>query len=96
MNTTLKANPKPMRNVTDVLKAESGREIFIFETKKHKLHIGDIYECEYKIGSSTETLTSRLIDTTPEDRTLIFNHPTMINRTIGIPNWNIINLKRIL
>lgn len=92
----LKANPKPMRNVTDVLKAESGREIFIFETKKHKLHIGDIYECEYKIGGTTETLTSRLIDTTPEDRTLIFNHPTMINRTIGIPNWNIINLKRIL
>lgn len=84
-----------MRNVTDVLKAESGREIFIFEVKKHKLSIGEMYECEYKIGSSTETLCSRLIDTTPEDRTLIFNHPTLINRTIGIPNWNVIKLTRL-
>jgi len=84
-----------MRNVTDVLKAESGREIFIFEVKKHKLSIGEMYECEYKIGTSTETLCSRLIDTTPEDRTLIFNHPTLINRTIGIPNWNVIKLTRL-
>jgi hypothetical protein len=84
-----------MRNVTDVLKADSGREIFIFEVKKYKLHIGDMYECEYKVGSLTEMLTSRLIDTTADDRTLIFNHPTLINRTIGIPNWNILKLNRI-
>jgi hypothetical protein len=84
-----------MRNVTDVLKAESGREIFIFEVKKHKLSIGEMYECEYKIGTTTETLCSRLIDTTPEDRTLIFNHPNLINRTIGIPNWNVIKLTRL-
>jgi hypothetical protein len=84
-----------MRNVTDVLKADSGREIFIFEVKKYKLHIGDMYECEYKVGVSTETLTSRLIDTTADDRTLIFNHPTLVNRTIGIPNWNIIKLSRL-
>lgn len=84
-----------MRNVTDVLKADSGREIFIFEVKKYKLSIGEIYECEYKIGGTTETLTSRLIDTTPDNRTLIFNHPTLINRTIGIPNWNIVKLNRL-
>jgi hypothetical protein len=84
-----------MRNVTDVLKADSGREIFIFEVKKFKLSIGEMYECEYKIGGMTETLTSRLIDTTADDRTLIFNHPTLINRTIGIPNWNIVKLNRI-
>lgn len=84
-----------MRNVTDVLKADSGREIFIFEVKKYKLSIGEIYECEYKIGGTTETLTSRLIDTTSENRTLIFNHPTLINRTIGIPNWNIVKLNRL-
>jgi len=84
-----------MRNVTDVLKADSGREIFIFEVKKYKLSIGEMYECEYKIGGTTEILTSRLIDTTPEDRTLIFNHPTLINRTIGIPNWNIVKLTRL-
>lgn len=84
-----------MRNVTDVLKADSGREIFIFEVKKYKLSIGEIYECEYKIGGTTEKLTSRLIDTTPENRTLIFNHPTLINRTIGIPNWNIVKLNRL-
>jgi hypothetical protein len=84
-----------MRNVTDVLKADSGREIFIFEVKKYKLSIGDMYECEYKVGATTEVLVSRLVDTTPDDRTLIFNHPTLINRTIGIPNWNIIKLNRI-
>jgi len=84
-----------MRNVTDVLKADSGREILIFEVKKYKLSIGDMYECEYKIGTTTETLVSRLIDTTPEDRTLIFNHPTLVNRTIGIPNWNIKKLTKL-
>jgi hypothetical protein len=84
-----------MRNVTDVLKADSGREILIFEVKKYKLSIGDMYECEYKIGTTTEILTSRLVDTTPEDRTLIFNHPTLVNRTIGIPNWNIKKLTRL-
>ena len=84
-----------MRNVTDVLKADSGREIFIYEVKKYKLHIGDLYECEYKIGGTTDTFTSRLIDTTAEERTLIFNHPTLINRTIGIPNWNIVKLTRL-
>ena len=84
-----------MRNVTDVLKADSGREILIFEVKKYKLSIGEMYECEYKIGSTTETLVSRLIDTTPDDRTLIFNHPTLVNRTIGIPNWNIKKLKKL-
>lgn len=84
-----------MRNVTDVLKADSGREILIFEVKKYKLSVGDMYECEYKIGATTEILISRLIDTTPEDRTLIFNHPTLVNRTIGIPNWNIKRLTRL-
>jgi hypothetical protein len=84
-----------MRNVTDVLKADSGREILIFEVKKYKLSIGEMYECEYKVGTSTETLTSRLVDTTAEDRTLIFNHPTLVNRTIGIPNWNIKRLTRL-
>lgn len=84
-----------MRNVTDVLKADSGREIFIFEVKKYKLSIGEMYECEYKVGGTTEVLVSRLIDTTADDRTLIFNHPTLINRTIGIPNWNIVKLNRI-
>jgi hypothetical protein len=84
-----------MRNVTDVLKADSGREILIFEVKKYKLSVGEMYECEYKIGTTTEVLTSRLVDTTPEDRTLIFNHPTLVNRTIGIPNWNIKRLTRL-
>lgn len=84
-----------MRNVTDVLKADSGREILIFEVKKYKLSVGEMYECEYKIGTTTEILTSRLVDTTPEDRTLIFNHPTLVNRTIGIPNWNIKRLTRL-
>lgn len=83
------------REIVDVLKADSGREIFIFETRNYKLHTGSMYEVEYKLGLGTEVMVSRLVDTTENDRTLIFNHPDMPNKTIGIPNWNIINLTRL-
>ena len=83
------------REIVDVLKADSGREIFIFETRNYKLHTGSMYEVEYKLGLGTEVMVSRLVDTTENNRTLIFNHPDMPNKTIGIPNWNIINLTRL-
>lgn len=83
------------REIVDVLKADSGREIFIFETRNYKLHTGSMYEVEYKLGLGTEVMVSRLVDTTEDDRTLIFNHPDLPNKTIGIPNWNIINLTRL-
>ena len=70
-------------------------EIFIFETRNYKLHTGSMYEVEYKLGLSTQQLVSRLIDTTDGERTLIFNHPEITNKTIGIPNWNIINITRL-
>ena len=83
------------REIGDVLKADSGREIFIFETRNYKLHTGSMYEVEYKLGLGTQVMVSRLVDTTEDDRTLIFNHPDLPNKTIGIPNWNIINLTRL-
>lgn len=83
------------REIVHVLKAESGREIFIFETRNYKLHNGAMYEVEYKLGTGTQVITSRLLGSTDEDRTLIFNHPEITNKTIGIPNWNIINLTRL-
>jgi hypothetical protein len=83
------------REVVDVLKADSGREIFILETRNYKLHKGSMYEVEYKLGLGTQQMVSRLIDSTDDDRTLIFNHPEITNKTIGIPNWNIINLTRL-
>jgi hypothetical protein len=83
------------REIIDVLKAESGREIFIFETRNYKLHTGSMYEVEYKLGLGTQQLVSRLLDTTDGDRTLIFNHPEITNKTIGIPNWNIVNITRL-
>lgn len=83
------------REIVDVLKADSGREIFIFETRNYKLHTGSMYEVEYKLGLGTQVMVSRLVDTTENDRTLIFNHPDLPNKTIGIPNWNIINLTRL-
>lgn len=83
------------REIVYILKAESGREIFIFETRNYKLHTGSMYEVEYKLGLCTQQLVSRLIDTTDGDRTLIFNHPEITNKTIGIPNWNIINITRL-
>lgn len=83
------------REIIDVLKAESGREIFIFETRNYKLHTGSMYEVEYKLGIGTQTMVSRLLETTEGDRTLVFNHPEVTNKTIGIPNWNIVNLTRL-
>lgn len=83
------------REIVHVLKAESGREIFIFETRNYNLKTGAMYEIEYKFGTGTQVITSRLLDTTDEDRTLIFNHPEITNKTIGIPNWNIITLTRL-
>lgn len=84
-----------MRAIVDVLKADSGRAIHIFETKNYKLRVGDLYFVEFKVGNTTQCFESRLIDTTPDDRTLIFNHPELVNRTIGIPNWNIVKLNRL-
>jgi hypothetical protein len=83
------------REIVDVLKADSGREIFIFETRNYKLHTGSMYEVEYKLGLGTQVMVSRLVDTTEDDRTLIFNHPDMPNKTIGVPNWNILNITRL-
>jgi hypothetical protein len=83
------------REIVDVLKADSGREIFIFETRNYKLHTGSMYEVEYKLGLGTQVMVSRLVDTTENDRTLIFNHPDMPNKTIGVPNWNILNITRL-
>lgn len=84
-----------MRNTVDILKAESGREIFIYEVKSYKLTFGGMYEVEYKLGSRHESFESRLVSSTENDRTLIFNHPSLINKTIGIPNWNITKLTKI-
>ena len=83
------------REIVHVLKADSGREIFIYETRNYKLHTGSMYEVEYKFGLGTQIMVSRLVDTTENDRTLIFNHPEITNKTIGIPNWNIITLTRL-
>jgi hypothetical protein len=84
-----------MRNVVNVIKSENGREILIYETKKFKLVFGDMYEIEYRLGSRHDKFESRLVSSTEDDRTLIFNHPSLVNKTIGIPNWNITKLNRI-
>jgi hypothetical protein len=54
-----------------------------------------MYEVEYKFGLGTQVMTSRLLDSTEDNRTLVFNHPEVTNKTIGIPNWNIVNLIRL-
>jgi hypothetical protein len=84
-----------MRNTVDILKSESGREIFIYEVKNYKLVFGAMYEVEHKLGGIHESFESRLVSSTENDRTLIFNHPSLINKTIGIPNWNITKLSKI-
>lgn len=83
------------RQVLEVIKAESGREINIYEVKSYKLSIGEMYHVDYKLGNLTDEFVSRLVGTTEGERTLIFNHPTIVNKTIGIPNWNINKLTRL-
>jgi len=84
-----------MRNVIEVLKAESGRAINIYEVKNYKLTMGALYQVDYKLGNYNDVFESRLINSTEGDRTLIFNHPTIVNKTIGIPNWNINKLFKL-
>jgi len=84
-----------MRNIVEVLKAESGRAINIYEVKSYKLSIGEMYHVDYKLGNLGDEFESRLVATTEDQRTLIFNHPVLVNKTIGIPNWNINKLTRL-
>jgi len=84
-----------MRNIVEVLKAESGRAINIYEVKSYKLSIGEMYHVDYKLGNLSDEFESRLVATTEDQRTLIFNHPVLVNKTIGIPNWNINKLTRL-
>jgi hypothetical protein len=84
-----------MRNVVEVLKSESGNEINIYEVKSYKLSIGQMYHVDHKLGNLSDEFESRLVGTTEGERTLIFNHPSLVNKTIGIPNWNINKLTRL-
>jgi hypothetical protein len=84
-----------MRNIIEVLKSESGREINIYEVKNYKLSIGEMYHVDYKLGNFSDEFESRLVGTTEGQRTLIFNHPSLVNKTIGIPNWNVNKLTRL-
>jgi predicted RNA methylase len=84
-----------MREVIEVLKSESGLPIKIYEVKNYKLSMGEMYHVDYKLGNSNQEFESRLVSTTEGERTLIFNHPDLVNKTIGIPNWNINKLTRI-
>jgi len=84
-----------MREVIEVLKSESGLPIKIYEVNNYKLSMGEMYHVDYKLGNSSQEFESRLVGTTEGERTLIFNHPDLVNKTIGIPNWNINKLTRI-
>ena len=84
-----------MRNIIEILKSESGLPINIYEVKSYKLSIGQMYHVDYKLGNFSEEFESRLVGTTEGERTLIFNHPVLVNKTIGIPNWNINKLTRL-
>ena len=89
------------REIVDILKAESGREIRIYETKtstfKHKdIEFGAYYSVHYIFGKSVEIYEGYLIETTPENRTLIFcDDREGRGRRVGIPIYNILNYSKI-
>jgi predicted RNA methylase len=84
-----------MREIVEILKSESGLPINIYEVKNYKLTMGAMYHIDYKLGNSSQEFESRLVSATEGERTLIFNHPVLVNKTIGIPNWNINKLTRL-
>lgn len=89
------------REIVYILKAESGREIRIYDTKssafKHKdIILGEFYMIHYILGKTVEIYEGYLIDTTPENRTLIFcDDRDGRGKRIGIPIFNILNYSRI-
>lgn len=97
MNITLKVNRKTMREIVHILKAESGREIRIYETKsskfKHKdIKLGEYYSIHYILGKNVEIYEGYLIDATSENRTLILCQDREgRGKRIGIPIYNILN-----
>lgn len=89
------------REIVDILKADSGREIRIYDTKsstfRHKdISLGAYYSVHYILGKSVEIYEGYLIETTPENRTLIFCEDREgRGRRVGIPIYNIINYSKI-
>ena len=89
------------REIVDILKADSGREIRIYDTKsstfRHKdIILGEFFSVHYILGKSVEIYEGYLIDSTPENRTLIFcDDREGRGKRIGIPIYNIINYFRI-
>jgi len=89
------------REIIDILKAESGREIRILDTKsstfRHKdIILGRYYSVHYILGKTVDIYEGYLIDSTPENRTLIFcDDKEGRGKRIGIPIFNIINYSMI-
>lgn len=89
------------REIVDILKADSGREIRIYDTKtstfRHKdIILGEFFSVHYILGKSVDIYEGYLIDSTPENRTLIFcDDREGRGKRIGIPIYNIINYSRI-
>lgn len=89
------------REIVDILKAESGREIRIYETKtsmfKHRdITFGAYYSVHYILGNKVDIYEGYLIETTPENRTLIFCQDREgRGKRVGIPIYNIINYSKI-
>lgn len=49
-----------------------------------------LYQVTYRLGNTGEsTFVGQFVYSTPDFRTLMFTHPTLPNKTIGIPIMNI-------
>jgi hypothetical protein len=86
-----------MRKVTGTYLTEGGNRKEIYEVynpnvKTGKLIQGQKYLVEYRLMNKVVSDFGVYLDSTPDFRTLIFTHPTVAFKTIGIPTMNINNL----
>jgi len=86
-----------MRKVTGTYLTEGGNRKEIYEVynpnvKTGKLIQGQKYLVEYRLLNKVVSDFGVFLEGTPDFRTLVFTHPTIAFKTIGIPTMNINNL----
>jgi hypothetical protein len=89
-----------MRKVIGTYLTEGGNRKEIYEVynpnvKTDKLIQGQNYLVEYRLMNKVVSDFGVFLDSTPDFRTLIFTHPTVSFKTIGIPTMNINNLMEV-
>ena len=94
------------RRIIGTITAENGMIKPIYAVENHNVNLKDLfvvvkygkpnqYRVVYKLGWSNQEIIATYLDSTEDNRTLIFANPNEMSKTIGIPIRNIISCDRI-